>query len=119
MAIMLRAALVSLLLFGSGLSGGGLGTSGAILGLGIVFVILVMPLIGGGIYLFQRGGAEAREYAGEIAAAAERAGAMTRQLLTFSRKQELRLTYTDLNDVVWNVQQLLRRRFKVNQQSVL
>jgi two-component system cell cycle sensor histidine kinase/response regulator CckA len=45
----------------------------------------------------------------EIAKAAERAGALTSQLLAFSRKQILRLEVVDLNDVVGEMDKLLRR----------
>ena len=71
----------------------------------------LLTVIGGNIMLLSSGdlSPEAREYAGEIAGAAERAGAMTRQLLTFSRKQELKLDSLDLNEVVENVLHLLRR----------
>jgi PAS domain S-box-containing protein len=71
----------------------------------------LLTVIGGNVMLINSGelSPEAREYAAEIAAAAERAGVMTRQLLTFSRKQELRLDSIDLNHVVKNVLQLLRR----------
>jgi PAS domain S-box-containing protein len=71
----------------------------------------LLTVIGGNVMLITSGelSPEAREYAAEIAGAAERAGAMTRQLLTFSRKQELKLEAVDLNDVVENVLQLLRR----------
>lgn len=71
----------------------------------------LLTVIGGNIMLITLGelSPEAREYAAEITGAAERAGAMTRQLLTFSRKQELKLDSVDLNRVVENVLQLLRR----------
>jgi two-component system cell cycle sensor histidine kinase/response regulator CckA len=71
----------------------------------------LLTVIGGNVMLINSGdlSPEAREYAAEIAAAAERAGVMTRQLLTFSRKQELRLDSIDLNHVVKNVLQLIRR----------
>jgi two-component system cell cycle sensor histidine kinase/response regulator CckA len=45
----------------------------------------------------------------EIAKASERAGALTSQLLAFSRKQILRLEVVDLNDVVGEMDKLLRR----------
>jgi two-component system cell cycle sensor histidine kinase/response regulator CckA len=71
----------------------------------------LLTVIGGNVMLITSGelSPEAREYAAEIAGAAERAGAMTRQLLTFSRKQELKLDAVDLNAVLENVLQLLRR----------
>src|SRR5437879_10519969 len=46
---------------------------------------------------------------GEIRQAAERATSLTRQLLAFSRKQLVAPKVLDLNDVVRNVEQMLRR----------
>ena len=45
----------------------------------------------------------------EVAKAADRAAALTRQLLAVSRRQMLQPTVIDLNDLVGNVQTLLRR----------
>lgn len=45
----------------------------------------------------------------EIASATERARALVRQLLAFSRKQELKLESLDLSDIVRGAEQLLRR----------
>ncbi len=45
----------------------------------------------------------------EIRMAAERAAGLTRQLLAFSRQQVLQPTILDVNDVVENLQKLLRR----------
>jgi two-component system, cell cycle sensor histidine kinase and response regulator CckA len=50
-----------------------------------------------------------REDAEEIASAADRAAALTRQLLAFSRRQMLRPTVFELNAVVEDVETLLRR----------
>jgi signal transduction histidine kinase len=54
----------------------------------------------------------------EITAAAERAAALTRQLLAFSRKQVLTMTAVDLNLVVKNLEAMLRRligeRIRIN-----
>jgi PAS domain S-box-containing protein len=45
----------------------------------------------------------------EIKRAGERAGALTRQLLTFSRKQVVQPTTLDLNEVVSELEKMLRR----------
>jgi two-component system cell cycle sensor histidine kinase/response regulator CckA len=45
----------------------------------------------------------------EIAAAATRATALTRQLLTFSRRQMRTVSHVDLNEVVLDMEKLLRR----------
>jgi signal transduction histidine kinase len=50
-----------------------------------------------------------REKAGHILAAAERAANLTRSLLTFSRKEELKLEQINLNDSIRNVETFLRR----------
>ena len=54
-------------------------------------------------------GAIAREYAQETLEAAARAAALTRQLLTFSRKQVLQPRPVQLNAVVEGTEKLLRR----------
>jgi PAS domain S-box-containing protein len=54
-------------------------------------------------------GTQAREDVEEIRRAAERAAALTRQLLAFSRKQVLRPRLVELNDVVDGMERLLRR----------
>jgi PAS domain S-box-containing protein len=46
---------------------------------------------------------------GEVAGAAERAAALTRQLLMFSRKQPIRLRPLELNDIVGGLARILRR----------
>ena len=46
---------------------------------------------------------------GEIGLAADRAAALTRQLLLFSRRQALQLSTVDLNDVVANMSRMLVR----------
>ncbi len=51
----------------------------------------------------------ARTDAAEIRHAAERAGTLVRQLLTFSRKQPISATLLDLGSVVRNAERLLRR----------
>ena len=50
-----------------------------------------------------------REDVHQIVAAAERATALTRQLLTFSRRQSLKTQLLDLNEVVANLQPMLSR----------
>ncbi len=56
------------------------------------------------------GGADPRqEDAGEILAAGERATNLVRQLLTFSRKEVVELEVLNLNDVVTDMETLLRR----------
>jgi len=45
----------------------------------------------------------------EIKKAAERASALTRQLLAFSRKQVMKTVYMDLNESVKNMERMLRR----------
>jgi PAS domain S-box-containing protein len=45
----------------------------------------------------------------EISEACKRASDLTRQLMTFSRKQELHLQVADLNEIVNNVSKMLRR----------
>jgi PAS domain S-box-containing protein len=50
-----------------------------------------------------------REEVAEIELAALRAAALTRQLLAFSRRQVLRPQYLDLNQVVHDLEKLLRR----------
>jgi two-component system cell cycle sensor histidine kinase/response regulator CckA len=48
----------------------------------------------------------------EIRRQAERGASLTQQLLAFSRKQALRITSVDLNSVVGQVEQVLRRVFR-------
>jgi PAS domain S-box-containing protein len=50
-----------------------------------------------------------REDVGEILAATRRAGALTRQLLAFSRRQASQPKALDLNEIVANVENMLRR----------
>jgi two-component system, cell cycle sensor histidine kinase and response regulator CckA len=50
-----------------------------------------------------------REFAAEIQGAAERAAALTRQLLAFSRKQVLEPKVLDLNDLLGALEKMLRR----------
>jgi len=50
-----------------------------------------------------------RDDIGEILAAARRASSLTRQLLAFSRRQIFQIKPLDLNEVVSNVQKMLRR----------
>jgi nitrogen-specific signal transduction histidine kinase/CheY-like chemotaxis protein len=62
-------------------------------------------LLGAGEALTARGTDSLKE----IAEAARRAGGLTRQLLTFSRKQELHAQAVDLNEVVNHITKMLRR----------
>ncbi len=55
------------------------------------------------------GGEERSLACSEIGKAAERASKLTRQLLTFSRRQPIQAKNLDLNDVVDNVSTMLRR----------
>jgi signal transduction histidine kinase len=50
-----------------------------------------------------------RKYVGEIRHAAVRAAGLTRQLLVFSRKQTVATVVLDLNDVVKEMEEMLRR----------
>jgi len=51
----------------------------------------------------------ARADIGHIQAAAERASALTKQLLAFARKEVMQTKVLSLNDVVNSVEQILRR----------
>jgi two-component system, cell cycle sensor histidine kinase and response regulator CckA len=50
-----------------------------------------------------------REYAGEIANAADRAGAVTQQLLAFSRRQLIQPRIIDINAAIVETEKMLRR----------
>jgi len=54
-------------------------------------------------------GAETRDSVGEIARAADRAAALTSQLLAFSRRQMILPKVISLNDLLRNLQKMLRR----------
>lgn len=54
-------------------------------------------------------GTEPREHASEIGRSAERASALTRQLLAFARKQAIEPRPLDLNEVVSSIIQMLKR----------
>ena len=54
-------------------------------------------------------GDQKREDVGEILSATRRAGALTRQLLAFSRRQASQPKALDLNEIVANVEKMLRR----------
>ena len=56
-----------------------------------------------------RGDREALESVGEVFHAAERASALTQQLLAFSRRQVFTPRVTNLNEVVQNIDKMLRR----------
>jgi two-component system cell cycle sensor histidine kinase/response regulator CckA len=53
--------------------------------------------------------AERASYLGEIGGAAARAAALTRQLLTFSRRQVVQTAIVNVNDVVSQIEPMLRR----------
>ena len=55
-----------------------------------------------------------RKYAEEIRHAAERAAGLTRQLLIFSRKQTVQPVVLDLNEVVTDMEKMLRRLIDEN-----
>jgi two-component system, cell cycle sensor histidine kinase and response regulator CckA len=55
-----------------------------------------------------------RKYAEEIRHASERAAGLTRQLLVFSRKQTVQPVVLDLNDVVKDLDKMLRRLIDEN-----
>ena len=52
---------------------------------------------------------EAREFLQEIKASAERAANLTRQLLTFSRRQVMRTQQLDVNEIVTSLAKMLQR----------
>ncbi|MBI2840030.1 MAG: response regulator [Acidobacteria bacterium] len=54
-------------------------------------------------------GSHLEAYGSEVKVAAERGAALTRQLLAFSRRQLLQVAILDLNEVVGEVEQMLRR----------
>jgi two-component system cell cycle sensor histidine kinase/response regulator CckA len=60
-----------------------------------------------------------RESLDEIRNAAERAAQLTRQLLTFSRRQLIAPTSVDLNDIVTGIDKMLRRLIGENVQMTL
>ncbi len=60
-AVSVGICLLSAALLGSGLASGSLQTSGAILGFGLVFLFLVAPLAGGGIFSLVKGKKEQAE----------------------------------------------------------
>jgi two-component system, cell cycle sensor histidine kinase and response regulator CckA len=61
------------------------------------------------ITISEKFGAKASESLKEISEAGKRASALTRQLMTFSRKQEIVPQPVDLNSIVNNVTKMLRR----------
>ena len=54
-AVAVGICLIGGALLGTGVAGGRLGTSGAVLGFGLLFLVLVTPLAGGGIFAVIRG----------------------------------------------------------------
>jgi two-component system cell cycle sensor histidine kinase/response regulator CckA len=72
----------------------------------------LLTIISGNVHLIQHlppGDAEFPQLLDDINDAAGRAAALTRQLLTFSRKQPTRPVVLDLNDVVSGLASMLRR----------
>ena len=69
----------------------------------------ILTVIQGYATLLEQGTMEGREAAREIAFAVERAAALSRQLLTFSRKQVMQPQDLDLNAVVLDMTKMLRR----------
>lgn len=72
---------------------------------------ILQALLGYGSMLLERipDGDEMHEFAEEIVHGTERAAALTRQLLAFSRRQILEMEDLDLNDVVKNLARMIRR----------
>jgi PAS domain S-box-containing protein len=60
-----------------------------------------------------------RKYAEEVRHAADRAAGLTRQLLIFSRKQTVQPVVLDLNDVVKDLEKMLRRLIGENIEMVV
>jgi PAS domain S-box-containing protein len=72
----------------------------------------LLTVINGHVGLIMTGeklGPKAAESLKEISEAGKRASALTRQLMTFSRKQDLNLQTLDLNGIVNNITKMLRR----------
>jgi two-component system, cell cycle sensor histidine kinase and response regulator CckA len=66
------------------------------------------------VFLTLDAGDERRDELQEVTKAAQRAAALTRQLLAFSRRQVLQPTVLDVNALVGDVQKLLRRTIPEN-----
>ncbi len=72
----------------------------------------IMTIIQGHAALLEREvvmGSDAAESVGEIITASERAATLTRQLLTFSRKQIIQLKVVELNELIRNFSRMLNR----------
>ncbi len=72
----------------------------------------IITIIQGNISMIQNTAlepADARECASQIARAAERAAGLTRQLLTFARKQQMQPIQLDLNETVAQITRMLQR----------
>ena len=59
-------------------------------------------------------GSPLRKFTEEIRLASERAAGLTRQLLVFSRKQTVQVVVLDINDVVKEMEQMLKRLIDAN-----
>jgi two-component system cell cycle sensor histidine kinase/response regulator CckA len=77
---------------------------------------ILSVIIGYDELLIQKLGADSsvHEFTQEIRHAADRAVALTRQLLVFSRKQTMQLVVLDLNEVVTDMDKMLRRLIDEN-----
>jgi PAS domain S-box-containing protein len=81
---------------------------------------LLTAILGYGSLLASRlaPGAPGREEIDEILRASERAAALTKQLLAFSRKQVLEPVVLDVNELIRNLEKLLRRLIEEDVQLV-
>lgn len=69
----------------------------------------LLTVVMGGASLIEPSKPGEQEYLREIVHAAERGASLTRQLLTFCRKQVMQLAVVDVNEVMQNITGILRR----------